>query len=83
MMLGFIPLQRMWARAEQDKEESDYAYATSLLYTGEMTVKLIVAGMLAAIRDDKDRHRYSHAHTLLRADGIGDWANVLDPGFPR
>jgi hypothetical protein len=34
MMLGFIPLQRMWARAEQDKEESDYAYATSLLYTG-------------------------------------------------
>ncbi|MGH6895807.1 MAG: hypothetical protein ACRD1R_07265 [Acidobacteriota bacterium] len=77
-MPEFIPLTRMWARAEQDKEESDYAYATSLLYLGEMQAKLITAGMLAAIRDDKDRHRYGHAHTLVRADGIGDWASFLD-----
>jgi hypothetical protein len=77
-MPEFVPLQRMWARAEQDKEESDYAYVTSLLYMGEMQAKLVTAGMVAAIRDDKDRHRYSHVHALLRADGIGEWAQILD-----
>ena len=71
-MPAFLPLERMWTRAEQDKEESDHAYATSLLYTGEMQAKLITAGLLAAIKDDKDRHRYSYAHALLRADGIGE-----------
>jgi hypothetical protein len=54
-MAEFLPLARMWARAEQDKEDSDYAYATSLLYMGEMQAKLITAGMLAAIKDDKDK----------------------------
>ena len=58
--------------------EFDYAYVTSLLYMGEMLAKLVAAGMVAAIRDDKDRHRYSHIHALLRADGIGDWAQILD-----
>jgi NB-ARC domain len=77
-MPEFLPLQRIWVRTEQDKEESDHAYANSLLYLGEMQAKLITAGMVSAIKDDKDRHRYGHIYELLRADGIGDWANALD-----
>ena len=48
------------------------------MYLAEMVTKLLVAGLVAGIKDDKDRLRYSQLHALVRADGIGDWAGQLD-----
>ena len=73
-----IPLQRLYTRIASDGEESDLAYFGSLMYLAEMVAKLVVAGMVAGIRDDKDRLRYSQLHALVRADGIGHWARQLD-----
>ena len=73
-----IPLRRLYERIAGDREESDLAYFGSLMYLAEMVTKLVVVGMVAAIRDDKDRLRYSQLHALVRADGIGHWARQLD-----
>ncbi|MGX7670535.1 NB-ARC domain-containing protein [Plantactinospora sp. DSM 117369] len=43
-----------------------------------MLIKFLVIELLAGVRDDRERHRYALEHRLLRADGIGEWANVLD-----
>jgi hypothetical protein len=48
------------------------------MYSAELVVKLVCAGMLSSLSDDTDRHRYRLAHRLVRADGIGDWAATLD-----
>ena len=72
------PLQRLYDRVASDREESDLAYFGSLMYLAEMVTKFVVAGMVAAIKDDKDRLRYSQLHALIRVDGVGDWARQLD-----
>ena len=72
------PVQRLYDRVASDREESDLAYFGALMYLAEMVTKFVVAGMVAAIKDDKDRLRYSQLHALVRADGIGDWARQLD-----
>ena len=76
------PLERMWARVENEKADSDTAFFFGLLNLGELVLKLCVAGMVAAIQDDKSRIRYGHEHSLVRANGIGDWARTLDEVRP-
>jgi len=44
---------------------------------GEALLKTVTAGMIAAVDDDKDRHRYSLCHRLIRANGLGEWDDVL------
>lgn len=44
---------------------------------GEALLKTVTAGMVAGIADDKDRHRYQLCHRLVRANGLGDWDDVL------
>jgi hypothetical protein len=68
----------MWDRVENGRQDSDTALFSNLMYLGEMTAKLIVAGFVAAIPDDPDRVRYQKVHGLVRADGVGEWAAVLD-----
>ena len=68
----------MWERVEIGRQDSDTTLFLNLMYYGEMAAKLAVAAMVAAIGDDKDRSRYRATATLVRADGIGDWARVLD-----
>ena len=46
-----------------------------------MVIKIMVAGMVAAVQDDRDRHRYSQIHRLVRADGLGEWTSALDDIF--
>src|SRR5438445_12689803 len=43
-----------------------------------MVTKLVTAGLVAAIDDDRERHRYGQVYRLVRADGLGDWPQVLD-----
>ena len=43
-----------------------------------MVVKITGAGLVAAIEDDRERHRYRQAHRLVRSDGVGEWASAVD-----
>ncbi|RWM22827.1 MAG: hypothetical protein E5X53_23500 [Mesorhizobium sp.] len=45
---------------------------------GELILKITTAGFIAAIEDDRENHRYRLLHALVRADGIGEWAQALD-----
>lgn len=74
----FVPFTRMRARLDHDRDDSDAAYWLSLLYYGELITKSATAGLVACIGDDPDRLRYSQAHRLVRASGIGDWSQVID-----
>ena len=76
--MGFLPLERLNQRVAVDRSDSDTALFTSLLLKGELIVKLTTAGLVAVLQDDVDRHKYNHLYQLVRADGIGDWAQVLD-----
>ncbi len=68
----FMPVERMWRRVDIAKSESDTTYFHDLTYFGEMLGKLAVAAVLAMIDDDRERTRYRHVHTLVRANGLGD-----------
>ena len=73
-----LPVTRMLDRAAAAKEESDTAYFFDLLYTGEVILKLLVTELVAGVVDDRENHRYAAEYRLIRADGIGEWADVLD-----
>jgi NB-ARC domain-containing protein len=76
--VSLVILDRMWKQADIAKQESDTAYFYSLTYLGEMVLKITAAGLIAAIEDDRDRHRYRQLHRLVRADGLGEWSSALD-----
>ncbi len=75
--MGMLPIDRMWERVEVARQDSDTSLGLTLLYYGEMIVKIVGAGMIAAIDDDRERHRYRYMHKLVRSDGIGDWSSVV------
>jgi hypothetical protein len=76
--MDFLPITRMWQRVESARNDADTTFFFHLLYAGEMIVKLIAAGLVAAIVDDRDRHRYRQIHRVVRSDGLGDWREVID-----
>src|SRR5579863_989260 len=75
--MAFLPLQRMWERFELSLRDSDAAAFFDLMCLGELFLKSTVLGLVAAIDSDKDRHQYRLFHRLVRADGIGEWDQVL------
>ena len=74
----FEPLALMHARAARSRDDSDSTYFFDLMYLAEFTAKLLVLELLACIRDDRERLGYSLEYKLVRADGIGEWADVFD-----
>lgn len=76
--MNFKPLDRMWERVNIARTDSDATLFNELLLLGEMVTKLAAAGFVAAIADDPDRHRYRQIHRLVRANGLGDWSQVID-----
>lgn len=68
----------MKLRVEIARSDSDTALFYDLMHYGEMILKFAVAGIIAAIHDDRDRTRYGFMYRLLRASGIGDWASSID-----
>jgi hypothetical protein len=74
----FLPFEKMAARVEIARSDSDTALFYDLMLFGEMVMKFAVAGLVAAIQDDRDRTRYGLVHRLVRASGIGDWATSTD-----
>ena len=77
-MTAFIPVSRMLERTRLDRDESDTSYFFSLLYLGEMVVKVLALELLAALQQDREQHRYAIVSELVRADGVGKWAEHLD-----
>jgi hypothetical protein len=73
-----VILKKGWDRVSIAKQDSDTSYFYSLLFIGEMLTKIVVAGMVAAIKDDRERHRYRILHRLVRSDGLGDWVRALN-----
>lgn len=73
----FAPIDKMWERVENERQDSDKALFDALLILGEMVVKTVVAGMVAAV-DDRNRDQYRQIYRLVRANGIGDWYQSLD-----
>jgi hypothetical protein len=72
------PIERMRQRLRMARLDSDVALFHDLMYFGELITKLVVAGLIAAIEDEKDRHRYRLEYWLVRANGLGDWSKTLD-----
>lgn len=76
--MSLRPIALMNDRVNRAREDSDIALFHDLLYAGEFVVRLTTAAIVAAIDDDRDRHRYRLLHKIVRADGIGEWSGVLD-----
>jgi hypothetical protein len=47
------------------------------MYAGEMLTKTICAGLIASIKEERETHRYRQAYRLVRANGIGEWADSI------
>lgn len=72
------PIARMKVRLELARDDSDVALFHDLMYLGELLTKLVVAGMVAAVENEKERHRYRLEYWLVRANGLGDWTSTLE-----
>jgi hypothetical protein len=72
-----LALERMWHRVDLARDE-DTTFFLHLMYAGELLMKLVTAAFVAAVADDREGHRYSLVHKLIRADGLGDWNQALD-----
>jgi hypothetical protein len=71
-------LEQVLQRTESAKSESDFTYYFMSLHAAEALAKTIVLGVIAAITDDNDRNRYRLEHQIVRSDGMGDWAKVVE-----
>jgi tetratricopeptide (TPR) repeat protein len=76
--MAFLPIERMWERTEIARQDSDALMFLSLMCTGEVVTKTIVAGLVAGVKDDRERHRYRLLHGLVRANSLGEWPRTLN-----
>lgn len=72
------PFMRMRENIAIARSNSDTEFFHELMYYGEFAYKLAIAAMVAAIAREKNRLGYKAHFDLVRADGLGDWAEVLD-----
>jgi hypothetical protein len=82
----------MWQRVRDEKSSSSMAHFRALTLMGELTVKVVTSGLLAAVQEDRERTRYRLNYHLVRANGIGIWSStiqtlvssqVMSLAFPR
>jgi hypothetical protein len=76
--MTLAPIAQMRTRLDVARQESDTALFLHLMYFGEMLLKLNTCGLVAAILEDRERHRYRQIYRLVRADGIGEWSATID-----
>jgi hypothetical protein len=74
----FKPLQLLLNRVDAHGADSDSTLFTELLYAGEFIVKATASALVALIQNDREGQQYRLLHSLVRADGIGEWAAALD-----
>lgn len=76
--INFELIDRFLPRLNAAKSESDYSYFFDLLLLGELVTKTTALYLIANINEDKDRNKYRQEYNLIRADGIGDFALVIN-----
>ena len=76
--MSFLPFERIASRIAIDRSDSDIALFYSLLFYGEMLTKTVVLGMIASLVEERERTKYRLLYRIVRSDGIGDWATVLN-----
>ena len=73
-----IFFRRGMEEAEIASSDGDSALFFHLMYLGEMLTKSVGASFCAGVMNDSDRHRYRNLYRLVHADGLGEWAKVID-----
>jgi hypothetical protein len=68
----------MWERVETARDDSDTALFNALMLMGEMITKITTVGLVAAVQADADRTRYRQLYRLVRANGVGEWSQVIE-----
>jgi hypothetical protein len=76
--MTFLPFDRMWERVQVARQDSDTSLFLQLMYFGEMVLKIVASGLVSAVQEDRDRHRYRQLHRLVRADSLGEWAAAIE-----
>ena len=76
--MELLPIVQMDRRITTDRSDSDATLFGSLILKGELITKLTVAAFVSLIPDESDRVRYRNLYRLVRVNGIGEWAEVLD-----
>ena len=76
--IDFLPLKRMWDSVENAKQDSDTAYFMSLMNYGEMLVKIYASGLIAGVKNDKQRLKYRLEYEIVRASGLGKWVESIN-----
>ena len=72
------PISKMKERVDVTRDDSDVVLFYDLMKLGELVVKIATAGLVAAVADDRERHRYRLLHGLVRANGVGDWSRAAE-----
>ena len=70
--------EKMSDRVRVAEDISDTDLFQKLLYFCELTIKIVVCGLVAGVVDGRERKQYALKHDLVRADGLGSWKAVLD-----
>ncbi len=73
-----LPLRSMRERVQLAREDSDSSYFAELQLLGELAMKLAVIGFVTAIELEPHRHKYRQLHRLVRANGLGEFSDVLE-----
>lgn len=76
--MEFQPIELMLKRVESSKYDSDTSYFYDLIALGEIVTKITALFLISNIEDDVDRTRYRFEYNLVRADGIGTFAEVIN-----
>ena len=72
------PILKMRDRVDVARDDSDVVLFYDLMKLGELIVKTVTAGLIAAMPDDRERYRYRLVHGLVRANGVGDWSRSVE-----
>lgn len=76
--MGMLPIEKMRERIEIDQQDSDTTLFYSFLYFGEMLIKIVGAGLIAGLQNERERHQYRQAYRIVRANSLGEWVSTID-----
>ena len=68
--MDFLIIDKMVERTKIAKSNSDTDYFYDLMNLGELIVKIITLGLVAAIDNDVERHQYIQEHRLVRVNEL-------------
>ncbi len=72
------PMRKMSERVDVARGESEVVLFYDLMKLGDLVIKIATAGLIAAVADDRERHRYRLLYSLVRANGVGDWSSAAE-----